>query len=78
MVLLTTHPDYLLEERLVGEYRDLLERFAADASGWRALPRDVCQWWRRRAASQLEPTAAGWRIVGPASGEATVTYQIPE
>jgi hypothetical protein len=78
MVLLTTHPDYLLEERLIGEYRDLLERFAADATGWRALPRDVCQWWRRRAASQLEPTASGWRIVGPASGEATVTYQIPE
>jgi hypothetical protein len=78
MVLLTTHPDYLLEERLVGEYRKLLELFAADPAGWRALPWEVCQWWRRRAASRLEPTAAGWRIVGPAAGEATITYQIPQ
>jgi glycosyltransferase involved in cell wall biosynthesis len=74
MALLLTHPDYMLDEHVLGAYTRVLKRYADDASAWRALPRDVSGWWRRRADSSLELTASGWRVVGPAAGEATVKY----
>jgi hypothetical protein len=74
MALLITHPDYALTDRPVRAYRALLERFATDATAWRALPCQVSMWWRRRAASQLERTAGGWRVVGPAASEASIIY----
>jgi hypothetical protein len=67
MALLITHPDYMLERRTRRAYRRLLEAFRHDTTAWRALPRDVSAWWRRRAASQLERTGRDWRIVGPAA-----------
>jgi len=72
MALLITHPDYMYEERL-----DAYARFLAavgDDGAWRALPRDVSAWWRRRAASHLERTDDGWRVVGPAADEAAVAF----
>jgi hypothetical protein len=73
MALLITHPDYMREpERL-----DAYARFLADVGddgAWRALPREVSAWWRRRAASRLERTEDGWRVSGPAADEAAVTY----
>jgi peptidoglycan/xylan/chitin deacetylase (PgdA/CDA1 family) len=74
MALLITHPDYMLEEERLGAYRRLLERYADDASCWRALPREVAAWWRRRAASRLVRDGGGWRIEGPAAGEAQILY----
>jgi hypothetical protein len=73
MALVLTHPDYLDEERLAA-YRRLLDRYAGDDTAWRALPRDVAGWWRRRAASSLVPDGAAWRVTGPAAGEASVAY----
>lgn len=73
MALVLTHPDYL-DERLLTAYRLLLGRFGDDPTVWRALPRDVNAWWRRRAASRIEPTANGWHVVGPAAGEATIAF----
>jgi len=72
MVLLDTHPDYLLQEHILAAYRRLLERLAPDAAGWQALPREVSAWWRRRAASRLELRDGTWTVTGPAAGEATV------
>lgn len=40
MALMITHPDYL-DERMLAAYRSLLARFAADATAWRPLPREV-------------------------------------
>lgn len=77
MALVLTHPDYLLEQPLLDAYVRVLRRFATDPTAWRALPREVEAWWRRRAATRLEPGADGWRVVGPAAGEATVTYWKP-
>jgi hypothetical protein len=73
MALMITHPDYA-DQRVLRAYRSLLQRFADDSSAWRPLPRDVSAWWRRRAASQLERAPDGWRVVGPAAGEATIAY----
>ncbi|MGH9183956.1 MAG: hypothetical protein ACRDZ9_09155 [Acidimicrobiales bacterium] len=77
MALVITHPDYVSHEGLLDAYRALLGGFREDPGAWRALPREVSAWWRRRSASRLEPTARGWRIVGPAASEASVVYSSP-
>lgn len=69
MAMLDTHPDYLVDERIFAAYRRFLERFAEDETAWRALPREVSAWWRRRAASWLEHDGEDWRLVGPAANE---------
>lgn len=77
MALLITHPDYLGLGPIAAAYEQLLQRFAADPSLWRALPIEVSRWWRRRAESGLERTEQGWRVVGPASEEGRVALTRP-
>ena len=72
LAMIDTHPDYLVDERLLRAYGRFLGRFAEDESAWKALPRDVSAWWRRRAGSHLEWHRDGWHIVGPAADEGTV------
>lgn len=72
MALLDTHPDYLLDERIAGAYRRLLERLARDDSAWKPLPRQVSEWWRRRAASHVEQAGTEWTVTGPAADEAQI------
>jgi hypothetical protein len=74
MALMITHPDYVSQDGLVGAYQGLLQEFRGDQRAWRALPHEVSDWWRRRAASRLEPTDTGWRILGPAANQASVVY----
>ena len=74
MALLITHPDYTDHGPLVAAYHRLLAAHRNDPDAWRALPRDVSAWWRRRQASHLEPAGDGWQVVGPAAGEATVSF----
>ena len=73
MALMLTHPDYMTGDRLEA-YRRVLEAYREDAGAWRALPREVSEWWRARAASHLEPDGDGWRVVGPAAGRARVAF----
>jgi hypothetical protein len=72
LALIDTHPDYLVEERIKSAYRSLLEHFASDGSAWKALPREVSAWWRRRANSRIERAGADWIVTGPAAEEARV------
>ncbi len=72
MALIDTHPDYLVEERIMAAYRRLLERYAMDTTAWKALPRDVSAWWHRRADSRIERAGGGWIVTGPAAEEARV------
>jgi peptidoglycan/xylan/chitin deacetylase (PgdA/CDA1 family) len=67
MALLITHPDYMLGRRPRASYARFLDAFREDRTVWRALPREVSSWWRKRAASHLERTGQEWRIIGPAS-----------
>jgi hypothetical protein len=78
MALMIVHPDYMLDEDRLAAYRRFLERFATDETAWRALPREVSAWWRRRAASRLELVNGIWQVVGPAAGEARIRYGIEE
>ncbi len=75
MALIDTHPDYLLEERIMDAYARLLERYADDASAWKALPREVSAWWRRRAASRIERAGADWIVTGPAAADAQIELE---
>ncbi len=72
LALIDTHPDYLRDDRILSAYRRLLERYATDGTAWKALPRDVSAWWRRRADSWIERAGADWIVSGPAAGEARI------
>ncbi len=74
MALLVTHPDYLTDDVILQAYGRFLARFADDGSAWKALPREVSDWWRRRAASSLERTGSEWRVVGPAALDARIEF----
>jgi peptidoglycan/xylan/chitin deacetylase (PgdA/CDA1 family) len=74
MALIDTHPDYLGEDPARSAYLKLLRTFAADSSAWRALPRDVTVWWRRRANTTIQREGSGWCVVGPAEAEAAVDF----
>jgi hypothetical protein len=77
MALLLTHPDYLGTPETAEPYRRTLTALAHDATAWRALPREVAAWWRRRADSTVERDRDGWRVAGPAAGDATVRLDAP-
>lgn len=77
MALLLTHPDYMSDGRSLQAYKSFLERYRDDPTAWRALPREVSAWWRRRAESSLEWTPGGWRIVGPAAVDGSVAFVRP-
>jgi hypothetical protein len=72
MALIITHPDYIENEHLTASYRAFLREFAADASAWKPLPREVAAWWRRRAESRLERAGDGWQVVGASEEEARI------
>jgi hypothetical protein len=74
MALIDTHPDYLIDPRILRAYACFLERFASDDGAWRALPHEVSAWWRRRAATSLKRDGDGWRLVGPGAGEGRVAF----
>jgi hypothetical protein len=74
MALMITHPDYLIEPRVMKSYTAFLAAIRQDTGVWHALPREINRWWRRRANSSLVETGDGWRISGPASEEASVEF----
>jgi hypothetical protein len=74
LALLITHPDYMLDAPPREAYGRFLAAFAADATAWAALPREVSSWWRRRAASRIERVEDRWEIVGPAADEGRIAY----
>ncbi len=77
MALVLTHPDYADDANMVEGYGRLLETYREDPEAWRALPREVDEWWRARAASSLEETATGWVVKGPATGRGRVRLREP-
>jgi hypothetical protein len=77
MALILTHPDYIGNPRLLASYANFLDEFSDDETAWRALPREVSAWWRRRAATTLRQVAGRWEIDGPARAEARVELVAP-
>jgi hypothetical protein len=73
MALLITHPDYMLDGPGPVAYERFLAEYRGDATAWKALPKDVSAWWRRRAASTLEREPK-WTISGPARDEGRIDF----
>jgi hypothetical protein len=79
MAVLLTHPDYAGGgSPLVNAYADLLDRYREDSTVWHVLPRDVAEWWRRRAASSIARRDGAWSVVGPAAADASITFAEPD
>ncbi|HEY6399571.1 MAG TPA: hypothetical protein VIX82_19160 [Solirubrobacteraceae bacterium] len=74
MALIVTHPDYFVDERILSAYERFIRPYVDAPGAWKARPRDVSAWWRRRAASRLERTDDGWRVIGPAEAEARIDF----
>jgi hypothetical protein len=72
MALLITHPDYMRDVASLEAYERFLIAFSDDSGAWRALPRDVSDWWRRRAASTIVSDEGVLRILGPAAPDAEI------
>jgi len=77
MALVLVHPDYASDSYLAGAWSRLLEEFRDDDTAWQALPREVADWWRRRASSTIRETGSGWDIEGPAADDGTVRFAVP-
>jgi peptidoglycan/xylan/chitin deacetylase (PgdA/CDA1 family) len=63
LVNVLVHPDYLLSDRRLDLYEQLLVHLTELSGGWHALPREVACWWRMRAslerggATPIDPMA---------------------
>jgi hypothetical protein len=71
------HPDYIIEPRPRATFEALLDHLAhlRDTQNvWTALPREIDQWWRQRAAMHLVQTSEGWRIEGAGAERARVAW----
>lgn len=74
IVNVLTHPDYLVDPEQLGMYESLLQFLAEQDGCWRALPREVAEWWRLREGLSCEQSDGTARIVGDRSGRATVAW----
>lgn len=79
LVQLLVHPDYLLSDDRLGLYDSFLEWLSAlnrERGGWHALPRQVAEWWRERAALRCSKGDGGETRIegGPGAERATVAW----
>jgi peptidoglycan/xylan/chitin deacetylase (PgdA/CDA1 family) len=50
LISVNVHPDYM-DASALGYYEEFLRFLAEQDAGWRALPHEVADWWRHRAAT---------------------------
>jgi len=71
------HPDYTTSEEASNLYAELLAWLAdlRDHEGlWMTLPREIDQWWRRRARMQVTGCSGEWAISGEDTEGAVLAY----
>ena len=71
------HPDYIIEPRARATFEALLDHLAhlREAENvWTALPREINEWWRQRAAMKLVKADSGWRLEGAGSDRARLAW----
>jgi hypothetical protein len=81
MILLNSHPDYLMKPGQLAPYEKLLAAMSREKDQWRALPKEAAAWWRRRIdyrprsdqSQQVEEPfkASVWRLQRTGSGVTT-------
>lgn len=75
------HPDYIIDPRARATFEALLDHLAhlrENENVWTALPREINEWWRQRAAMKLVRAGSGWRIEGAGSGRARLAWATEE
>lgn len=81
LVSFNCHPDYLASAREMAVYQSLLAHLSEMREReqlWFALPGEINDWWRRRAAMRLVPDGGDWRIEGDGHERARLAYAILE
>ncbi len=66
MACLITHPDYLLDKRLLGYYEDFLRFLGSKTGYWHGTPASLVEWWKARERSSIVVEGGLERIAGPA------------
>jgi hypothetical protein len=77
LISFVVHPDYVLEKKARGVYRDLLcflRNLGSQERLWFALPGEVDQWWRDRSKMRIVNHAWQWRIEGPGAERAVLAF----
>lgn len=79
LVQLLVHPDYVLSDDRLALYDSFLEYLSEldrRRDGWHALPREVAEWWRQRAALTCSTGPDGDVAIagGPGAERATVAW----
>ncbi len=57
MVLLNTHPDYLLDKTTWKVYAEFLQGMSEMDGCWHVLPKEVAQWWKTRQKTSVDMIA---------------------
>jgi peptidoglycan/xylan/chitin deacetylase (PgdA/CDA1 family) len=74
LIQCVTHPDrgYLAEPEKRAVYAEFLRAMAEREALWRALPREIATWWRRRAAGEDGELRHGTVSLGGEGGRAAI------
>jgi len=65
MVLVNTHPDYLIKDNLLNIYKEFLIRIRQENDYWHVLPKEVSEWWAQRAKRNIKKIDGEWKIYPP-------------
>jgi hypothetical protein len=77
MALAVVHPDYMRDVAHLRAYARFLGAFRDDPTVWTPLPREVADWWRRRATTSLRVLDGRWEASGPAREEVAIAFAEP-
>ena len=71
------HPDYVIEKKAQGIYRDLLHylrQLSTKKRIWFAVAGDIDDWWRARRRMSVVNREGKWRIEGPGAERAKLAF----
>jgi hypothetical protein len=77
LVSFIVHPDYVIEERAMSVYRDLLallREFGRRQKMWFALPGEIDHWWRARHEMRIVGEDGNWQIEGKGADHAKLAF----
>jgi hypothetical protein len=77
LVSFIVHPDYVIEKRAQGIYRDLLRFLRQQGEEkriWFTVPGEIDNWWRSRSKLRLVDHNGKWQIEGPSAGRAKLAF----
>jgi peptidoglycan/xylan/chitin deacetylase (PgdA/CDA1 family) len=75
LINVLVHPDYLLSDRRLDLYDQLLEHLTGLGEGWHVLPRQLASWWMSRARLQRGAATQGAPVtIDGGDWQATIAY----